>query len=92
MVGGKDLDSLKVKAPSAEGSDFGICLKKCLRGKGSQRTNDFGVNGLNLLHQESRTALDFIGLWVPILRGAAFDDIGDIDLLPREMDRLNNPG
>src|SRR4030067_1002059 len=92
MVGGENLDPLKVKDPPAERSNFGICLKKRLGSKSPQGTDDVGLNGLDLLHQKRRTTPDLIGLWVPILRRAAFDDIGDVDLLSLEMNGLNDLG
>ena len=92
MVGGENFDPLKVKDPSAERSNFDICLKKRLGSKGPQGTDDFRLNGLNLLSQGRRTTPDLIGLWVPVLRRAALDDIEDVILLSLKMNRLNDFG
>jgi hypothetical protein len=47
---------------------------------------------MDLFNQKGIAALNFIGLWIPILRGATFYDVGDIDFLPLKMDGLKDFG
>jgi hypothetical protein len=50
------------------------------------------LDSVDLFNQKGIAALNFIGIWIPILRGATFDDVGDIDLLPLKMDGLKDFG
>ena len=48
------------------------------------------MDGLKLFDQKRLTGGNFVGLRVAILRRPTFDDIGDINLFPPELDRLDD--
>ena len=92
MVGGNHPDSIQIKAPSAQRTDLLSCLEKGLSGKGSQGTDDSGLNGLDLSLQKRKTGGDLIRFGITVLRGSAFDDIGNVDFFTLEIDRLDDLG
>ena len=49
-----------------------------------QGNDHLGPDGDNLLFQEGQAGLNFIRLRVPVRRRPAFDDVGDIVILPSE--------
>ena len=59
-----------------------------LGGPVSQRTDQFRPDHLNLLHQEWLAGINLINLGVAIIRRSAFDDVRNVDFVPREPGRL----
>jgi len=47
---------------------------------------------MDLLNEKGITAPDLIRLWIPILRRTTLDDVGDVDLVPLEVDGLKDLG
>jgi len=91
VIGGDHLDPCKVIESSPECRDFSVGLEKGLGSEGSQRTDHFRLDRLDLPEEKGTTAFDLIRLWIPILRGAAFDDIRDVNLFPLKMNGLEDP-
>jgi len=92
MIGGNDLDSSKVIASSAKCCDLGIGFEKGLGSKFSERTDDFRLDRPDLLKEKRMAALDLIGLRIPILWRAAFDDIRDVNVLSSKINGLEDLG
>jgi len=49
-----------------------------------------GLDSLDLFKEKRITVPNLFELWIPILRGTAFDDVCDVDFLPLKMDGLKN--
>ena len=92
MVGGNNLYPFKLIEPSTEGRNLGVGLEKSLSSKGSQSTDNLRLDGIDLFEEERIAAFDLIRFGISVLGWAAFDDVGDVNLLPLEMDGLNNLG
>jgi hypothetical protein len=92
VIGRKYLDLTKFIEFSTESGNLGVSFEKGLGCKGPQGAYDLGPDRLNLLQEKRITGLNLFELWVPILRGTAFDDVCDVDLFPLKMDGLKNLG
>jgi hypothetical protein len=55
--------------------------------KSPQGADDSGLDRLDLSKEKRITALNLIGLWIPILGRTTFDNVCDIDLLSLKIDR-----
>ena len=66
MIGGDHPDAVEVKRPSSKGRDLFPGPKKQLGGKGSEGTDNLGLNGLYLFQKKGAAGRDLIRLRVPI--------------------------
>ena len=69
-----------------------IGFKQCLSGEGAEGTDNFRLDYLELLNEKRFTCFNLIRFGVPVLWGAAFDDVGDVNFFPGEIDRIDDFG
>ncbi len=92
MIGGHHLDSaVGMKAPPQLGDLF-IGLEKGLGSKGPQGTDNLGLDDLHLFPQEGLTGNDLVPLGISVTGRAAFNDIGNVDLLPPKANGVDDSG
>ena len=56
----------------------------------AQRDNHFRLDDVDLLKQKRLARLDFVRFGIAVLRRPALDDVGDVDVLALEIDRLDD--
>jgi len=82
VIGGHEFGTVKITKTSVERCNAGLCIQEGLGGEVAQCDNYFGLNHLNLSEKKGIAGEDLIHFGVAIVRRTAFDDVGDIDLLP----------
>ena len=92
VVGGHEFGAVVRVKTSPEGGYFFFGLQEGLGREGPQGANNFGPNGLQLFEEKGEAGLNLIGSGIAVVRGAAFHDVGDVYLLPRQVDGLNDAG
>ena len=92
MVSGHERNPLVLVKPSPKKRNLFLGLEKGLGRKGPQGTDQFGPDDFKLLNEKRLTGADFIRFRVSVPRGAALDDVGNVDLLPAELDGLDDFG
>jgi hypothetical protein len=84
VEGGHELDAAPLAPLAAESAHGGIAAEHVLGGGEAEGDDDFGADELDLAHEIRRAGFDFIGRGGAIAGGAAFDDVGDVNLLALE--------
>ena len=90
MIGRDHLDPAEIKHPPSERRNLLIRLEQGLSGKCSQSTNDPGSDGIDLSEDKGMAGLDLVRFRIPILRGPALDDVGDVNVFSPKADGLDD--
>ena len=73
--------------------DLKIPSHKGLAGDPAQGTDDFRPDDAELRFEEGKTHPDFIGIRIAVARGATFDNVADVNLIPgKPHAAFNDPG
>ena len=80
MQQGEEDKVFQVERLAANLCDPHLPFQQCLRRPISQRADQFRMDHGDLLHQKGFACLDFIRFRVAVVRGAALDHIGDVDI------------
>src|SRR5258706_9346454 len=83
-------DALIIVPLSAQPRNRLLRLEQRLDGEFAQRDDDLRLHQLDLLFEKRLARLDFVGLRVAVLRRAALDHVGDVDVLPPEPHALGD--
>jgi hypothetical protein len=92
MVSGHERNPPVLVKPSPKKRDLFFGLEKGLGRKGPQGTDQFGPDDFKLFNEKRLTGADFIRFRVSVPRRTALDDVGNVDLLPAELDGLDDFG
>ena len=92
MVSGHERNPLVLVKLSPKKRNLFLGLEKGLGRKGAQGTDQFGPDDFKLFDEKRLTGADFTRLRVSVPRGTALDDVGNVDLLPAELDGLDDFG
>ena len=92
MVGGHELGAVVWVEAAPEGGNFFFGLQEGLGGEGPEGADNLRPDGLQLLEEEGEAGVDLVGPRIAILRRAAFHDVGDVYLLPRQVYGLDDTG
>jgi hypothetical protein len=77
---------------SAQLADRLLGIQQRLRRKRAKRHDHFRLNQLNLPNKIGAARVDFRGEWISVARWAVLEDVADIDVLTRELDRGEDLG
>jgi hypothetical protein len=61
-------------------------------GKGTERADDLWLYCIELFNEKGFACLYFIGLRISVVRGTTFDDIGNVNFLTGEINRIDDLG
>lgn len=84
---GEDHEVLHVKRLRLDLRNPDLPFQQRLSRPIAQRADQLRPDHLNLLHQERLTGFNLVRLRVAVVRRAALDDIGDVNLVPRKARR-----
>ena len=84
MEQGKQHEFLQIKRLPAYSRNPDLALQKCLRRPIAQRTDQLRPNHGDLLQEKRFAGLDLLRFGVAVIRRAAFDHIGDVDIRARQ--------
>ena len=85
-----ELRAAVVKHTPAEPRDCLIARKERPYCKRTKRHNHFGPNRVNLTEQEGLARADLVRFWIPILWWTTLDDVRNIHVVTRQIDRLDD--
>src|SRR5438094_2030286 len=85
-----DPHSVQVEKFSSQPGNRRRRLSHRLGCKRPQAAHDLRTNGRKLLSQEWIARSHFVGLGVPILRGPAFQNVANVDILALEVDGFDD--
>ena len=75
---------------AAKPRDGRVGLQQHLGRERPERHDDLRLNRVNLLQKERTAGLDIDGLGVAVVRRTTLDDVGNIDVAPRERDGFDD--
>ena len=76
-------------APAQTRNGF-LGAQERLRRELPKRDDDFRLDDVDLLKQKRLACLDLVGLGIAVLGWSALDDVRDINVLARQLDRLDD--
>ncbi len=85
---GEDSELVAADGSAADLCDPNLPPEERLCGPAAERADDLGIDQLDLLEQKRPARVDLVRLGVPVVRRAALDHVGDIDLAAGEPSRL----
>jgi len=92
MICRQDSNSPVLMESTPEPGDGRRGFQQRLGGKGTEGTDEIGLNLCNLTFQKGKTGLDLVRFGIPVFRWSALDDIANVDLAAAEFDGFDNAG
>jgi len=92
MIRGHERNSPVLVKPSPEKRNLLFGLEESLGRESPQGADQFGPDDFELFDEKRLTGVDFLRFGISVPRGTALDDVGNVDLLPAELDGLDDFG
>ena len=86
----KDPNPISFKKTAAKTADGVFGVKQGLCRKFTERADDLGLDDLDLPVQDRTTSENFAGQRTPVLGWTACKTVGDVDVFPLQLHRLND--
>ena len=90
VEGRNQLRAAVVEDAAAQARDRIVRPQQRLRRELAERDDHLRLDDVDLPEQERLAGLDFVRLGIAVLRRPALDDVGDVDVVALEVDRLDD--
>src|SRR5436190_1338734 len=90
VEGRNQLGAAEIEDAAAQARDRVVAPEQRLRGERAERHDHARADGVDLLEEERLARRDLVRLGIAVPRRAAFDHVGDVDLIALEIDRQDH--